>query len=125
MNARQYEALAYLKANPKIPASDFSALFHPDLIDSILHSHWIKLVGSRMVNGTNNYKDAHYIITQDGYTAMEEYEASQRSEQREDESLHVAKRANHIAIGAAIAAGAALLFQVAEWITSVIQQFAG
>ena len=56
---------------------------------------------------------------------MEEYEAAQRSEQREVESLRVAKRANNIAIGAAIAAGVALFFQAAEWITGIIQQFAG
>ena len=89
MNTSQYEALNYLKSNPQTSANDFGALFHPDLIDSLLHNHLIRLGGIRLINGINNYDAARYGITQEGYTAMEYYETSLRNESREKDKLQL------------------------------------
>lgn len=110
MNSSQFNAMSYLSQHPDTLPDAFCSRFSADLVGSLVSNKWLYL----------HPKGDRYTITQAGYTAMEEYEAAQRSEQRDNESLRVAKRANNIAIGAAIAAAVAILLQVVELIVGVI-----
>ncbi len=132
----QYKALVYISDHPGTTKASCSGKITEDVLDSLLDDDLIQWDESAVqwidtnspinpIGLERDYQNAILFVTPAGHAAMEEYEAAQRSEQREVESLRVAKRANNIAIGAAIAAGVALFFQAAEWITGIIQQFAG
>lgn len=132
----QYKALVHISDHPGTTKASCSGKITEDVLDSLLDDDLIQWDESTVqwidtnspinpIGLERDYQNAILFVTPAGHAAMEEYEAAQRSEQREVESLRVAKRANNIAIGAAIAAGVALFFQAAEWITGIIQQFAG
>ena len=132
----QYKALVYISDHPGTTKASCSGKITEDVLDSLLDDDLIQWDESAVqwidtnspinpIGLERDYQNAILFVTPAGHAAMEEYEAAQRSEQREVESLRVANRANNIAIGAAIAAGVALFFQAAEWITGIIQQFAG
>lgn len=127
----QYKALTYITDYPGTTEAKRPDWISEDVLYSLFDLKLIQRDESTVqwVNANNffgldrDYKNAILVVTPAGHAAMEEYEAAQRSEQREDESLRTAKRANNIAIGAAIAAAAALVLQVAEMIVGIIGQF--
>ena len=100
LSSTQYKALTYINDYPSTTEAKRPDWISEDVLYSLFDLKLIQRDESTVqwVNANNffgfdrDYKNAILIITPAGHAAMEEYEAAQRSEQREDESLEAVKR---------------------------------
>ena len=99
----QYKALVYISDHPGTTKASCSGKITEDVLDSLLDDDLIQWDESAVqwidtnspinpIGLERDYQNAILFVTPAGHAAMEEYEAAQRSEQREDESLEAVKR---------------------------------
>lgn len=137
INSKQYEALCYIHSHPTAYAKNVDELIGTEITESLQERKHIQYREGTITTKTTgmwagceqDYEYAVYEVTQDGYSAIEEYETQQRAEARDEEAIRIAKEANaksdtanstakcanFISIIAGAIAALTLLAQVFDW----------